>query len=96
MTVPARSLPMWLFIAFALFLNVALPPIIDRIEFGGFDERIQALLFLAGTLVGECCFVATVSGLTKRTWLGRSPFWIGNYRSWLYSCDGWFLDGRRV
>lgn len=74
MTVRTRSWPMWLFVALALFVNVSMPPLIEWLDFGSFDKQIQALLFFAGTLVGECCFVANVSGLTKRTWLGAHLF----------------------
>ncbi|MBC8353393.1 MAG: hypothetical protein H8E66_15450 [Planctomycetes bacterium] len=77
MTLQARSWPMWLFVAIAVLLNVSLPPLFDWIDFSGFDREIQALIFVAGIIVGECCFVVLVSGLTKRTWLGAYLLGLG-------------------
>ena len=61
---------LWSLIAGFLVVDAALPPLIDWIDFGGFDKEIQAVIFFAGVLVGQCCFVAVVGGLTRRTWLG--------------------------
>ncbi len=74
MALKVKSRGMWLFITLALLTNVSIPPLIEWIDFSGFDKEIQALIFFAGIIVGESCFVVLLSGLTKRTWLGAYLF----------------------
>ncbi|HUG68250.1 MAG TPA: hypothetical protein VMM76_10895 [Pirellulaceae bacterium] len=72
-----RPWPVWLFVAIALLFNISIPLLIDWLDFGNWNYFAQALLGFAGIIVGECCFVALVSGLTKRTWLGAYLFGLG-------------------
>ncbi len=68
---------MWLFVALALLFNFAMPPLLDWLDFSSFEKAIQAALFFAGVVAGECCFVVLLSGFAKRTWFGAYLFGLG-------------------
>ncbi len=67
---PSRRWPLWLFVVVCLLVDVAMMPFVEWLDLSGFDDQIFALMFVAGTLMGQCCFVAVVAGLTQRSWVG--------------------------
>jgi len=64
------AIPIWLLIVAFACLN---PFILTLIKWLGVPNAVSGILrffMWIGILLGECCFVVVVAGLTRRTWLG--------------------------